>query len=164
MTTQKVKPGWLRQFCTKVATLGFTFDGYCGSGHPRFRHDDLDLVVTAPLTPSDWRSERNTLAYMERVTGRKLPRANAGHYRHQPKRHLTLVRDDDDERFGDNVAELLELCHILRTEWERVIALAPSHATAATARKVIADYDEIRDRLAQLHQPIPPLTEMEQTP
>ena len=160
MTAQRVKPGWLRQFCTKVSALGFEFDGYCGSGHPRFRNAELDLVVTTPLTPSDWRAQRNAIAYMERATGRKLPRPNAGHYRQQPKRHLTLVRDDDDERFGDNVAELLELVDLLKTRWDEVIALKPGHAAAAAARKVLADYDEIRDRLARLHQQIPPLTEM----
>ena len=157
MTIQRVKPGWLRQFCDKVAALGFRFDGYCRSGHPRFKHDGLDITVTTALTPSDWRAERNAIAYMERVTGRKLPRANAGHYRHEAKRHLTLVRDSDDERFGDNVEELLELCHILRTQWDEVLARTPGRAAAAAARKVLADYDEIRDRLTQLHQPTPPL-------
>lgn len=66
--------------------LGFHFDGYTGSGHVRFRNPDIDRVYISAATPSDHRGWANAVAEMERMSGRKLPRQNSGHYRFKPAR------------------------------------------------------------------------------
>lgn len=59
--------GDLRQLAIEAERYGFVFDGYGGSGHPRFRHRDTGDVRFSAATPSDWRSNRNLLAVMRRL-------------------------------------------------------------------------------------------------
>lgn len=61
----------------KAELLGFHVDQGCsGGGHIRLQHGGSGEEYIIASTPSDWRSRKNALAALERIAGRKLPRAN----------------------------------------------------------------------------------------
>lgn len=74
----------MRGLLRKIEPLGWEFDGYEGSGHIRLHHPQTGHRYTCAATPSDYRGERNMLAALERLAGRRLARPNAGKYRHKP--------------------------------------------------------------------------------
>jgi hypothetical protein len=63
-----------RQFLKSAAQLGFVFVGYNGRGHLRLHNPDIGVHYFAAKSPSDWRSHRNAIVAMQRLSGRKLPR------------------------------------------------------------------------------------------
>ena len=64
-----------RETVALAETLGFTFDGYDGRGHVVLALPD-GTRTSIPATPSEYRSQRNQIATLERLSGRKLPRHN----------------------------------------------------------------------------------------
>lgn len=138
--------------------LGFKYMGLTGTTHPRYYNADVDVWVTAPLTPSDWRSQQNTLSNMERLSGRKLPRSNAGHFRNVRVSNpldtrLSKVESESLERIG----VLLESADELQRSWSELIAGPQSRTAAADARDILESYEKVRQELAKLHRIIPPL-------
>lgn len=53
--------------------LGFTYEGYAGSGHVILNHPKAGKVIIAG-TGSEPRGYANTIARLERLSGQKLPR------------------------------------------------------------------------------------------
>jgi uncharacterized protein (DUF1778 family) len=156
----KPKPwGQLRAFCVKAAKLGFAWDGYCGSGHPRFIHTATGATFTTSLTPSDWRSERNAIAEMERISGRKLERQNAGQYRYRSMAQTDMRMSDSERRVSAHVDRLLDRAARLRARWSELTNGCVDRSTAKSAREVIEDYEALRIELEQLHHTIPPITD-----
>lgn len=150
-------PTFLREFTHKAELLGFTFDGLTGGSHPRYRHAESGRVVVAAFTPSDWRSERNSLADMERVSGRKLPRPNAAKYRHRRTSRTDLTLSGTERAAVEETDRLLAQADLLRAEWDRQVA-NQDRTTAAAARQTLTDFEEVRRKLAALHRIIPPIT------
>lgn len=151
-------PPFLRDLNAKAEMLGFKFLGYGGNSHPRFYNADRDVVVVAPLTPSDHRSITNCLSTMERLSGRKLPRSNSGHHRFKPVRKAldTRLSRKEQESLG-RVNELLAAADGLATKWLELISGSGDRACAAEARSVLSDYEQVRRELARFHRLIPPL-------
>jgi hypothetical protein len=61
-----------RQFLKSAEQLGFMFTGLTGRGHLRLHNPDIGVHYYAAYSPSDWRSHRNAIAAMQRLSGRKL--------------------------------------------------------------------------------------------
>ena len=55
--------------------LGFKFAGYDGSGHIVWQHPNGARYST-PATPSEYRGVANSIAALERLSGRKIDRPN----------------------------------------------------------------------------------------
>lgn len=157
MATSKPKPGWLREFCKKVEPLGFTFDGYHGSGHPRFYCAEKDIHVTTALTPSDWRAERNSLAEMERISGRKIHRDNAGHYRHRRHAESDFRTTGHEREVSRQCEELLAECDSMRNRFA-LLAAQNTRTAAEEAKRLVAKFNHHKERLAEMHRHIPPLS------
>ena len=64
-----------REVVALAERLGFTFDGYDGSGHLVLSLPD-GTRTSIPATPGEYRGRKNAIATLERLSGRKLPRAN----------------------------------------------------------------------------------------
>lgn len=145
----------MRHLVTRAATLGFSFDGYDGQGHPRLRHYN-GVVYSIPGSPSDSRSVRNTLAALERLSGRKLPRANAAHYRHQRQTQMDIQRSDVEQQQAQKVENLVAEADMLRDRFHQLAdAEIKDHPVVSEARQVMSRYQHIRSVLAENHRIIP---------
>jgi len=147
--------GYLPEFLAQAARLGFTFDGLTGSGHPRLRNAVGDSIVI-PSTPSDWRSRLNSLAQLERFSGRRLPRANAGKYRYRRQPRLSTELSAAEVVKSHQVDALVAEADALRQRFTELVA-TPSRAAAAEARSVLARHEHTRRLLAQCHRIIDPI-------
>jgi len=66
----------VRELIEKAALIGWTCDGkQDGAGHFVLAHES-GTTFPVPATPSDWRGEKNAIANLERLSGRKLPRVS----------------------------------------------------------------------------------------
>lgn len=152
-----LKPwGWLRRFCTKAQQLGFEFQGYNGSGHPKFVHTASGTVLVTSLTPSDWRVERNTIADMERISGRKLPRDNAAHYSHKRVQRSNLCKTVNEIRACDEIDRLVSETESMRQRLQ-ILTERNSRASAEEARRLVRKFEICRQELAHRHRHIDPL-------
>ena len=66
--------GDIREFLNTVGKIGWTMVGYDGNNHLRLHHVATGHFHSVAFTPSDYRSRRNSLAILERLAGRKIPR------------------------------------------------------------------------------------------
>jgi len=146
-----------RELLPKLQMLGFEVVGQDGAGHHRLYHADTDTHTSISATPSDWRGRRNELARLERVAGRKLPRPNAAHYRHQRVTVTEMTMSPIEKQAIEQIDELLAQAAEIRQQWTQVIAGPTNRDTAAAARKVLDRYEDVRDALAALHRTIPPI-------
>jgi len=149
----------LDQFIKTVAALGFTFIGYDGNNHPRFKHRNGQAYSTS-LTPSDHRSRRNALAQMERIAGRKLPRNNAGHYQHHRVTPLQLGLSAEERARSTEIDTLVTEAEALRCRFAELTA-DPSADGIEETRHVIRRYEHIRQVLAARHRIIRPIDSVE---
>lgn len=105
-----------REVVAIAESLGFTFDGYDGSGHVVLSLPDGQRI-SIPATPSEYRGRKNAIAQLERMSGRKIPRPN--HRRGRMKRetedpqieasrrrHSDAFQAKADERDAARLAEL----------------------------------------------------------
>ena len=90
--------GNTREFLDAAGKLGWSYAGIDGRGHIRLHHQASGQSYSASLTPSEYRSRRNTLADLERLSGRKLPRPNAAHHRHKRQPITAMRRSEEEER------------------------------------------------------------------
>ena len=108
-----VTAGYLPEFLAQAEQLGFSLDGHTGHGHPRLRNGNGDSVVIA-RTPSDFRSRRNALALLERLSGRKLPRSNSGKHRHRRQTQLDTTLSPTEKVASEQVDALVAEADSLR--------------------------------------------------
>ena len=149
--------GYLREFLKDAELLGFTFAGYDGNNHVRLRNEATGATYPAPFSPSDWRSCKNNIAALERMSGRKLPRQRTGKYRHRRQTQLVTELSPAEQQTSGQVAALLEEADSVRRRIAQLVA-EPSRDAAAEARRAIAKYSQLRRRLEQLHHVLPPIT------
>jgi hypothetical protein len=65
----------VREAVEKVEEIGWKFTGRIdGEGHPVMLHDS-GVSMSIPSTPGDWRSLKNSIAQMERLSGQKIDRS-----------------------------------------------------------------------------------------
>ena len=150
-------PSFLRDFNRKAEMLGFKYVGLTGTSHPRYHNADVDAWVVAALTPSDWRSQKNTLSQMERLSGRKLPRSNSGHFRNVRVKQLDTTLSAVEAHSVDRIDTLLGQAEQLQQAWTELIAGPANRTAAADARDILENYENVRRELAKLHRIIPPL-------
>lgn len=164
MSVQKPKPGFVRELCDKAEQLGFRFDGYNGNNHPRFYNEARNIHYTTSCTPSDWRSVRNAIAEMERLSGRKLPRQNAGKFRHVRTTQLVTGKSDREREVAGEVESLVAESQKLARRWDEIVnTVAHSRRDSIPLRreaeKVARKYGHIRTTLAsEFYRVIPPIT------
>lgn len=48
--------------------LGWYHVGHTGSGHLQFAHNATGIKWSCPCTPSEWRTIKNNIAWLRRVT------------------------------------------------------------------------------------------------
>lgn len=106
-----------REFIATAAQLGWSFVGMDGRGHLRLHHLATNQFYAAAATPSDGRSRRNTIADLERLSGRKLPRANSGHYHHQPVQALVVEQSAAERRASEETEALVAEAQSLRRDF-----------------------------------------------
>jgi hypothetical protein len=143
----------LRQFLTAAKQLGFTFDGFDGRNHVRLHNPDTGDRYSAAFSPSDWRSTRNALAALQRLSGRRLPRQRNGKYRHHPQPQLDTTQSAAEKRASVRVAALMEEAESVRRRIEH-LAAEPTHSAIAEMRRALAKFERLRLRLAQMHHHI----------
>jgi hypothetical protein len=150
-----VTAGYLPDFLAQAKLLGFTLDGHTGRGHPRLRHRSGGTVTIA-RTPSDYRSTRNALATLERLSGRKLPRQSNGKHRHRRQPQLDTALSPAEKQASEQVDALVAEADSLRHRFAE-LAAAPTRGAAIEARRVLSRYGHLRRLLAQHHHIIDPL-------
>lgn len=147
-----------RNLLKSAHQLGFDFLEFDGNGHPKLKHRDTGDTVTVAYTPSDWRSHKNSIALLERISGRKLPRPKAGHYRHTRVQSVKLKRTRAEAKAADTVDRLLTETQALQQQWDRLVTEPSTRENADEARGVLARYDHLRTILAGYHRILPPIT------
>jgi hypothetical protein len=148
--------GYVREFLRDAELLGFSFIGHSGSGHLLFYSPDTGAHYSAAYSPSDWRSRRNAIAQLERLSGRRLPRHKNGKHRHRRQTPLDTTLTPVEQRTAEKVAALQAEAEVLRRRVEH-LAAQPTRAAAAETRCVLTEYEHLRRRLAQLHHIIDPI-------
>lgn len=152
-----------RELVALAEQLGFTLKGYAGSGHPVLAHPS-GAEVTIPATASDWRSRRNAIAQMERISGQKLPRAKSRRSRKA------------DQQSGFSLASAAKASRAWHEEsdaqidalWSTRDALIADARAAARDRgrlrcipKILAEIESTEGRLRQLAQAVEPFDPFE---
>jgi hypothetical protein len=147
----------LREFLRDAAQLGFVAVGRDGAGHVRLHNPDTGHRYSAAYTPSDWRSHRNAIATLERLSGRKLPRQRNGKHRHRKvSQLLDTTLSPAERRASDQVAALLEEADSVHRRI-KYLADEQTRNAAGEMRRALAKYGHLRDRLEALHHSIPPV-------
>jgi len=146
----------LRQFLHDAQQLGFVFAGYSGGNHVRLHNPDTGDHYSAAYTPSDWRSRRNAIATLERLSGRKLPRQRNGKHQHRKVSQLDTTLSPAERRASDQVAALVEEAESVHRRI-KYLASKQTRDAAAEMRRALAKYGHLRRRLEQLHRIIPPV-------
>jgi hypothetical protein len=147
---------YLHDLLDQAGKLGFAPVGRDGSGHVRLHNADTGDHYSAAFSPSDQRSLRNTLAHLERLSGRKLPRDNSGKHRHRRQSQLDTALSPAEQQASELVAALLEEAESVRGRIGQ-LAAHPTRDAVAEMRRAIAKYTHLRRRLAQLHHLIDPI-------
>jgi hypothetical protein len=158
----------LPEFLDAARQLGFIYEGQTNGNHVRLRNKRTGQIYTTALTPSDWRSRRNCLADLERISGRKLPRPNAAHYKKQRRRPvLDTQKTRTEQQSCEHVDELVQEAETLRRRfYELVEEVQDEHYTffhfalVMEARKTLLRYEHLRRVLADWHRVIPAIESM----
>jgi hypothetical protein len=143
----------LAEFTKTVAQIGFSFTGFDGNGHPRYRHSS-GVELSVSYTPSDYRSRRNELARMERIAGQKVPRCRSGRYTFKPATTLNVVRSVRERATGASVDDMVAEASQLRQRFE-TLTCDPSVDNVEEARTILLRYNDLRLVLETKHRIIP---------
>lgn len=128
----------VRELVQKAEQLGFRYAGVAPGGHIALVHENGQTYYTA-ASPSDYRGQKNAIAELERIAGRKLPRVN-----HRRSRKSTDTVDQQVEaarRRAQAKAIERERAREARTEAERIAEAARRASAAASA----ADDERVRE-------------------
>lgn len=71
----------VRELVDWATAHGFEHRGQDSRGHEQLRHRATGRIVAVASTPGEYRSLANSWANVERISGHKRPRPNAGKYR-----------------------------------------------------------------------------------
>ena len=136
--------------------LGFIYHGKTDGNHLLFLNHDGQRVITSS-TPSDWRSHKNALARMERMSGQKLDRAKTGktiHKEHKSK-FIDTVVPDSQLNAAERLNTILKEYKALELEF-RIIAMADAdHTDINRAFKIVRRMAALEEVLTTLRQPLP---------
>jgi hypothetical protein len=150
---------YLRDLLDQAEKLGFTAVGRAGNGHVRLRNAATGDHYSAAFSPSDPRTLQNTLAQLERLSGRKLPRPNSGKHRYRRQSQLDITLSPGEQRASELVAELVAEAESVRARIGQ-LAAEPTRDAVAEMRRAIAKFEHLRRRLRELHHPVDPIEVM----
>ncbi|AFO10174.1 hypothetical protein TAJ_50 [Mycobacterium phage Taj] len=157
MTAARLGSEW-RELVKLAALLGFDEVQVTKRGHPRFYNRDIDRFYVASFTPSDWRSRKNAVGEMERMSGRKVPRQKAGKIRHQQAHRSNLRMTAREQAASTEADDLEHRAEELRSEIADLIAEGTNAAYCAAAPRA-REFADIRLQLEQrYYRIIPPLS------
>lgn len=127
-----------REIVDLAHALGFTFEGYDGSGHVVLSLSD-GTRTSIPATPSEYRGRKNSIAALERLSGRKLPRA-----KHRRSRKSFAVTADPEveasrRRHAETFAEKADEREAARAAEQQRIVAAQQAAADERRRREIED-------------------------
>lgn len=148
--------GYRREFLRDAEKLGFSLVGFDGRNHFRLYNEQIGVSYSAAFSPSDWRSRRNAVAAMQRLSGQKLPRQKNGKHRHRKQTQLDTALSPAEQRASAEVAALIAEADSVRQRITHLMA-NPSRDAAAEMRRALTKYGHLRRRLAQLHHNIAPI-------
>lgn len=137
--------------------LGFEFVRVRSGGHVELHNAEVNKSFTTSATPSDWRSYRNALSQMERLSGRKLPKSRSGHFSHKRVSQSDFRRSDLEQQRCDEADELLSEADTLRDEFACLAGEPISRSAAQRCRQIVRRYSEIEKRLSAVYRTIPPI-------
>jgi len=143
--------GDIREFLNTVGKIGWTMVGYDGNNHLRLHHVATGHFHSVAFTPSDYRSRRNSLAILERLAGRKIPRPNAAHHRHSKQPITTMQRSDEERRRSEEINNLVAEAGELHQAWDALVH-DPRPEDVPEARRIVKRYEHIRAVLAARHR------------
>jgi len=144
----------LKRLIRDAAQLDFEFHGPFG-GHFHFVHTSGQRVTTSS-TPGDWRAWINFRAQMERISGKRLPRASAGSFKFKKTPVTGFRRTAAEVQAAEGVDALITDADRLRTEFAE-LSLYNERKSALRARKVLQDFENVKALLASLNRVIDPI-------
>lgn len=151
----------VRELVAKAETIGWSCDGVLdGHGHYTLVHENGARFPIA-ATPSDVRSDKNAIASLERIAGRKTKRIVRN------RSHKKVERTDFDPakasranaRWADRWGGDIEALHVKRDEQiakMRELADNPTRCSAVEAKKALAEISALEDQLTRFGQPFHP--------
>lgn len=139
--------GDTREFLNVVGKIGWNMVGFDGNNHIRLYHVATGQYYSAAFTPSEYRSRRNSLADLERLAGRKLPRPNAGRHRHHRQSVTAMQRSREEQRRIVEIDALVTEADELRQAWNEIAGSARPE-DIPEARRILKRYQHIRELLA----------------
>lgn len=145
-----------RQLLEQAQLLGFVADDQLdGSGHIVLRHPNG--VTRIASSPSDHRGDKNAIANMERIAGRKLPRPKSGRHRKGVRMagYTQTVRTPSAESWSRRIDELNTEHHDLMLELIVLSTGESTHGQRNEALKCLRRLIEIEEILVELNQPLP---------
>ena len=147
----------VRDILGDAERLGWQIVGYAGNGHLRLHHPDAGVTFVTGATQSDSRRGRqNTVAELERLCGRKLPRQRSGHHPHHRQPSSDWHKPPIERDYCARVDELVAEAGRLRAEFAG-LAAAGDRDAAADGRQVLRAYEAVRRQAARLHRIIQPI-------
>lgn len=147
----------VRRMIESGKELGFVVDGNDGSNHIVLRHAETGDKVRIASTPGDYRGDKNAVAMMQRISGKKLER-HAHRRGRRPQRmagYTQTVRTESAARWSRTIEERLaeHKEHWLKLQ---VLMMPPFTNTDKNhAMWLIRRLDEIETFLKELNQPLP---------
>lgn len=141
----------------KAKELGFENQGFDGRGHIVLKHVESGETTRIAASPGDFRGDKNALAHMERVSGKKLERhANRrSRKKNQIAGYSKTVRTPSAAAWSDRINELIRehKDHWLALQ---ILMMPPFTNTDKNhAMWLIRRLDQIETFLKELNQPLP---------
>jgi hypothetical protein len=153
----------VRELIDKAAKLGFVVDekktNRQGGGHIILVHSNGSFYVIA-TSPSDWRGAKNSIADMERLSGKKLERVSHKRSRKAVKRtdfSLDKARRERNERAGAAVDRLMDEREDLIEKFKFYAGNGkPCEHAMQKMIVIVRRIGEIEAILKELRQPVTP--------
>ena len=146
-----------RRLVTDARALGFEYRGQKrNGGHFQFFHPETGTRYTTACTPGSFYSWPNAIRDMEKISGVRLFRRKTHHYRFKKVPHLDLRKSESEKKSADVVDDLVARADSIRGEF-RLLSEQANRTNAVKARDLLADFEDIRQRLAQHHRVIRPI-------
>jgi sugar phosphate isomerase/epimerase len=147
----------VRRMIDSGKELGFEVVGNDGSNHIVLRHTESGETTRIASSPGDYRGDKNAIALMQRISGKRLERHSHRKGR-RPQRmagYTKTVRTPSAESWSRRINELLEEHnrHWLKLQ---VILMPPlTNTDKNEALWLLRRLGEIETFLTELRQPLP---------
>lgn len=147
----------VQELLDKAAVLGFEVDPErSGSGHITLVHPRGRYTIAS--TPSDWRNEKNAVAHLEQISGKKLPRIKR-RKSHKKDDHTDFSLErcvrERNERAGAVIDRLMdEHAHLIEKFKYYARGGNASRTDIQKCLEITKRITEIEAVLKEFHQPV----------